>query len=104
MTEKEIQQLNYINMFLNAIADSTNEILNHKYNCCVSHQMNLIYIGSGQSGDGIDLLNQYFLCKRKCNRIGYIYTNTFQDIYIPELSERGISMNNSIMYRISNGQ
>lgn len=92
MTEKEIQQLNYINMFLNAIANSTNEILNHKYNCCVSHQMNFIYWKWTKWGWNRSVKSIFFMQKEmQLNRIhiykylsGYLYSRTVRTRHINE--------------------
>lgn len=100
MTEKDEKQMNYINMFLSAVANSTNESLNHKYNCCVSHEMHLEHIGSGQSEDGIDLLNEYFLYNRNCNRVGYIFTDTFNEVFVPDLREKTVTKKD--LYNVQN--
>ncbi len=87
-------------MFLSAVANSTNENINRKYNCCITHQMALQHIGIGQIGDGITLLDKYFWDKEKCNRIGYILSDGFIEVFVPDLAEKSITKKE--FYKVQN--
>ena len=92
--------VDYINMYLNAVAKSTSESINNKYNYCINHQMILNYIGTGKIDEGITLLNKYYLKNKECNKIGYIISDNFVDVYIPDLAEKIITEKE--LYNIQN--